>query len=188
MSQQELLSRVITVLDGLGIDYMMTGSYVSSMQGEPRASHDVDLVVALAENEAAQLFQAFPESEVYLSMPAIQEAIRDRRMFNLLEMETGHKVDFWVLTDEPFDISRFARKRLEESQGTWIKVSTPEDTILAKLDWSRKCGGSEKQLNDALRVYELQSSVLDRAYLNAWATRLGVGDLWHELQSKADPL
>jgi hypothetical protein len=31
-------------------------------------------------------------------MPAIQEAIRERRMFNLLEIETGHKVDFWLQT------------------------------------------------------------------------------------------
>jgi hypothetical protein len=188
MSQQELLSRVVAILDELGIDYMMTGSYASSMQGEPRSSHDVDLVVALTDNQAAQLFLAFPASEYYLSMAAIQEAIRERRMFNLLEMETGHKVDFWVLTDEPFDISRFARKRSEESQGTWLKVSTPEDTILAKLDRSRKCGGSEKQLNDAVRVFEMQGSLLDLAYLNEWADRLGVGDLWRELQAKAEPV
>jgi hypothetical protein len=28
-------------------------------------------------------------------------------------MESGAKVDFWVLKDHPFDISRFARKRRE---------------------------------------------------------------------------
>ena len=48
MSQQELLTRVLATLDGAGIDYMVTGSVVSSLQGEPRATHDVDLVVALA--------------------------------------------------------------------------------------------------------------------------------------------
>jgi hypothetical protein len=188
MSQQELLSRVIKVLDDLGIEYMLTGSYASNMQGEPRSSHDVDLVVALTEKEAVKLFHAFPEAEYYLSMDAIREAIRERRMFNLLEMESGNKVDFWILTDEPFDISRFARKRLEESQGTWLKVSTPEDTILAKLEWARKCGGSEKQFNDALRVFELQASLLDLAYLNDWASRLGITELWQDLQAKAQPL
>jgi hypothetical protein len=188
MSQQELLSRVIKVLADLGVAYMLTGSYASSMQGEPRSSHDVDLVVALTEKEAPNLFRAFPEAEYYLSMDAIQEAIRERRMLNLLEMESGNKVDFWILTDERFDTSRFARKRLEESQGTWLKVSTPEDTILAKLDWARKCGGSEKQFNDALRVYELQANLLDLGYLNEWADRLGVAELWHDLQAKAQPI
>jgi hypothetical protein len=67
MSQQELLSRAVAILDELGIDYIMTGSYVSSIQGEPRSSHDVDLVVALTENDASKLFLSFPESESYLS-------------------------------------------------------------------------------------------------------------------------
>ena len=188
MSQQELLKRVVNVLDDLKIDYMLTGSYASSMQGEPRSSHDVDLVVALGDDQAPSIFRAFPTPDYYLSMLAIEEALRDRRMFNLLELATGHKVDFWLLTDEPFDVSRFGRKRLEESQGTWLKVSTPEDTILAKLDWCQKCGGSEKQFNDALRVYELQASALDLVYMSVWAEQLGVDDLWQELQLKAEPL
>ena len=45
MSQQELLRKVIRVLDGAGIEYMVTGSIASSLQGEPRTTHDVDLVV-----------------------------------------------------------------------------------------------------------------------------------------------
>jgi len=43
MSQQELLAKVVGTLDGAGIDYMTTGSIVSSLQGEPRATHDVDM-------------------------------------------------------------------------------------------------------------------------------------------------
>jgi hypothetical protein len=68
MSQQELLSRVVAVLTELGIDYMMTGSYVSSMQGEPRMSHDIGLVVALSEDDAVKRFHAFPESDYYLPL------------------------------------------------------------------------------------------------------------------------
>ena len=29
-------------------------------------------------------------------------------MFNLLALTEGDKVDFWILTEEPFDRSRFA--------------------------------------------------------------------------------
>jgi len=38
---------------------------------------------------------------------------------------------------------------------TEIWVSSPEDTILAKLRWANLSGGSEKQFIDALRVYEV---------------------------------
>jgi hypothetical protein len=34
MSQQELLKRVVRVLNDLGIEYMVSGSLVSSLQGE----------------------------------------------------------------------------------------------------------------------------------------------------------
>ena len=46
MSQPELLKRVVQALDAAGIDYMVTGSIVSSLQGEPRATHDIDIVIA----------------------------------------------------------------------------------------------------------------------------------------------
>lgn len=87
-------------------------------------------------------------------------------MFNLIDVKSGDKADFWILTDEPFDRSRFARKYEENVLGMTLKVSSPEDTILAKLRWAALSGGSEKQFIDALRVYEVQSGKLDMEYLS----------------------
>jgi hypothetical protein len=42
-----------------------------------------------------------------------------------------------------------------------IWVSSPEDTILAKLRWADISGGSEKQFTDALRVFEVQQGNVD---------------------------
>jgi len=47
MPQQELLRRVVEVLQRAGVPYMVTGSLVSSLQGEPRATHDIDLIVQI---------------------------------------------------------------------------------------------------------------------------------------------
>jgi hypothetical protein len=93
-----------------------------------------------------------------------------------------------MLTDDPFDRSRFARKRVEVVFGTPIQVSAPEDTILAKLRWAKLSGGSEKQFTDALRVYELQRPQLDLPYVSEWAARLGVEEEWRRLQAGAEPL
>jgi hypothetical protein len=95
-------------------------------------------------------------------------------MFNLIDSSSGDKADFWLLTDDPFDRERFARRLRVEALGLPLSVSTPEDTILMKLRWSAQAGGSEKQLNDALRVYELQAGSLDEGYLDEWALRLDV--------------
>lgn len=186
MSQQELLKKVIETLDQSGIDHMITGSVASSLQGEPRSTHDVDVVIAIQEADIEHLVGAFPPPRYYLDAESIREAISHGSMFNLIDVVEGDKVDFWILTNQPFDQSRFARKYAEEVMGMRLKVSSPEDTILAKLQWAVKSGGSEKQFTDALRVFEVQHGILDLRYLNEWAGILAVEDLWNRLQDEAE--
>lgn len=187
MSQQELLTDVIQTLQGLGIEFMLSGSHASSLQGEARATHDIDLVVKLTAKDVQPLIRAFRGDRFYLSESALAEAIRAKRMFNLLEVTTGDKVDFWVLTDSPFDQSRFARRQRIDLGDQSVDVSSPEDTILMKLHWCKQSGGSEKQFNDVLRVYELQADLLDAAYLKNWLAALGVEDLWQRVLDEAEP-
>jgi len=94
-------------------------------------------------------------------------------------------VDFWLLTDDEFDRSRFSRRRTVSFLGIGLKLSSPEDTILQKLKWARLSGGSEKQFTDALRVYEVQGESLDGDYLEEWAAALGVGALLERLKLEA---
>ena len=186
MSQQELLKQVVAALDDAGIDYMVTGSVASSLQGEPRSTHDVDLLVSIDLAGAEKLTKTFLPPTYHLDPEAMAEAIAAKGMFNLIDTETGDKIDFWILTDGPFDRSRFARKYREEFAGIQMKVSTPEDTILAKLWWAKKSGGSEKQFGDALRIYELQYDRLDQNYLAEWVRKLRLRSLWEMLQTEAE--
>lgn len=91
-----------------------------------------------------------------------------------------------MLTDTPFDLSRFARRYYEEVLGMLLPVSAPEDTILMKLHGSKMSGGSEKQFTDALRVYEVQYEKLDQEYLREWASKLGVDKEMERLRNEAD--
>lgn len=176
------------MLDGAGIDYMVTGSLASSLQGEPRATHDIDLVIQIAPHQVPVLIENFPGPRYYLSHEAALEAVESAGMFNLLESSEGDKVDFWLLTDEPFDRSRFARKYIEEVLGLRLKVSRAEDTILQKLKWAALSVGSEQAFTDALRVYEVQYGKLDLRYLEEWAQRIGVTTLWNRLVAEAQPI
>ena len=187
MSQQELLKIVVSALDGAGIAYMVTGSVASSLQGEPRATHDIDLVVALDRSDTSVLLRAFPAPDFYLDEISVLEAIETQKMFNLIDCASGDKVDFWLLTGEPFDRSRFVRRYAEDLTGMRLMVSRPEDTILAKLRWAKMSGGSEKQFVDALRVYEVQRDSLDLQYLAHWAAQLGVEELLERLKGQAGP-
>ncbi len=188
MSQQELVSRVVRALEDARIPYMVTGALASSLWGEPRTTHDIDLVIEIDHSGLAKLLEAFPAPDFYLDEAASSEAVLHRGTFNLIEVNTGEKVDFWLITDSPFDRSRFARRRAERIGGTRSFVSTPEDTVLVKLWWAQLAGGSEKQFTDALRVYEVQYSALDLDYLHSWAEKLGVTDLLRRLESEAETL
>ena len=116
--------------------------------------------------------RCLPDS--YLDEHTVRAATRRRSMFNLIDSSAGDKADFWLLTEAPFDRERFSRRMWVEALGLELSVSTPEDTILMKLRGSAQAGGSEKQLGDALRVYELQSGALNEEYLDEWAARLDV--------------
>ena len=186
MSQPELLKRVVRTLDELGIDYMITGSIASSLQGEPRSTHDIDFVVAMRPHDVDRLVDAFPGPDFYVDATAARDAIAHESMFNLIDVREGDKVDFWILTEEPFDRTRFSRKYSEKAIGERLSVSAPEDTILMKLRWATQMGGSQKQFTDALRVYEVQYQDLDLGYMNRWAADLGLQDLWSRLQNEAD--
>lgn len=167
---------------------MVTGSTASSAQGPPRSTHDIDIVVALPPESIQVLLDAFPPPTYLLDLKAMQDAIANRSMFNLLAIDEGEKVDFWLLTEEPFDRSRFARRQIADAGGLRFFLSSPEDTILAKLRWSKLCGGSEKHYRDALHVYEVQHGVLDLQYLAHWAGQLGVQLLLDRLKAEAKPL
>lgn len=103
MSQQDLLRRVVEALERAGVDYMLTGSFVSSLQGEPRATHDIDVVGAMDKAAVRTLVDAFPPPEFYLNEEAAYSAIATQGMFNLIAITEGDKVDFWLLTEDPSD-------------------------------------------------------------------------------------
>jgi hypothetical protein len=65
-------------------------------------------------------------------------------------------------------------------------VTSPEDIILAKLEWYRMGGEvSERQWRDVLGVLKTRQGELDLSYLGKWAKELGVSDLLERALSEA---
>ncbi len=44
MAQYRLLKKIVEALEKSGTEYFITGSIASSIYGEPRLSHDIDIV------------------------------------------------------------------------------------------------------------------------------------------------
>ena len=188
MSQPELLKRVIRKLESIGMEYMVTGAIASSIYGHPRSTHDIDLVIAITKDAITGLLEAFSPPDYSLSESSVREAVAEEDMFTLFDRREAAKVDFWVLTSSPFDQSRFARRCIQKAAKMRMVVSTPEDTILMKLWWTRRYKRSEKQFTDALRVYEVQHGKLDMRYMQEWAKQLRIQGLMNRLKARAKEL
>jgi hypothetical protein len=78
MFETDLLLLFIRPLNELGLPYVVTGSVAGVLYGEPRVTHDVDLVLAMPGKDVERVSQAFPEEDFYC--PPIEvllaEAIR----------------------------------------------------------------------------------------------------------------
>jgi hypothetical protein len=171
---------VADTLTRLGIPYAIGGSVASSVLGIMRFTQDADFSVEpFAGKEAA--FAACFDANRYLSVPAMKEAIRLRRSFNIINTTTGSKVDLFVRKDRPFEISAMQRRRPYEFPDLPeqpLFILSPEDVVLFKLEWYRLGNEvSERQWTDVLNVLRVQAAGLDSDYLKHWATQLGVHDL-----------
>lgn len=181
MVQEDLLIKVIDRISQLNIPYMMTGAIAAIFYGKPRLTHDFDIIVEIDARQIPKLVNTF-ENEYFISKEAIQKALDDRSMFNLIHFESGIKVDFWLLKDDEFDKKRFERRQKHTYSGRDIVFSSAEDIILIKMLWFKE-SQIQKHLDDVLGIMEIQKN-LDTVYLNEWAEKLSIQNLLNELLKK----
>lgn len=170
----DVLRQVLRELIDAGIEYMVVGSFASSLYGERRDTHDIDLVVILP-RETVQPLADRLSAEYYFDPNAALEAVERRDMFNIIHYESGDKVDLWMLADDEFRRTQFSRRRPVSAWGISAFVEAPEDTILSKLLWN-KISPSERQINDVCGILAFQKDSLDYDYLRKWAIKQGVSD------------
>lgn len=175
------LEPVVQALEELGVRYFVGGSLASSVYGVPRASIDADIVAELEQNHVAPLLARLAGA-YYADKERARSAVQTRRSFNLIHLGTMFKVDLFVARGTPFDREALARARTraldEQAAGRSYAVASPEDTILAKLEWFRLGREvSERQWTDVVGMIKAGGEELDRKHLESWATALGVSDL-----------
>jgi hypothetical protein len=181
--QRDFLKRIIDALEQTQIPYMLSGSVSSSLHGLPRATNDVDIVIAPTESQLERLAGSLGK-ECYVNPDTAWAALRDNSMFNVIDGQAGWKADFVIRKTRPFSAEEFGRRRRGNLMGLDVWVVSPEDAILSKLEWSRGRADSI-QFRDAVGVATVQWPHLDRDYLNRWAKQLRLESLLSQLLDEA---
>lgn len=175
----EVALLVTSALEANGITYSVGGSLASGFSGEPRATLDVDISVALETPHVEPLLAALGDA-FYADGDALLRAIGERSSANLLHHESGIKIDLFVAASEldARQLERRRRIRVADNPDRFLYVHSPEDILLQKLHWYRLGGEvSDRQWRDVLSIVLVQDQRLDREYLAAMAARVGLTPL-----------
>ena len=104
MPEADFIRVFVSRLNRTGMRYMITGSIACIIYGEPRLTHDVDLVLEVSSGTAARIAEALPVREFYcppLETPSIEAKRPLRGYFNLIHHETGMRADVYTVGEDP---------------------------------------------------------------------------------------
>jgi hypothetical protein len=183
MPEPDLLELFVGRLDEIGANYIVTGSVAATLYGEPRATHDIDLVVELSDAARAALPRAFPSGEFYLPPPEVVllESQREGRgHFNIIHHASGLKADLYLVGDDALHAWAFRNARHYTVGKLEVRVAPPEYVIVRKLEFFRE-GGSPKHLRDIRSMLTISSELIDMPTLERWLRERGLTEAWAQV-------
>lgn len=185
MKGGSLLRTVAAALTSAEVPFMLTGSVAAAYHGAPRATVDIDLVIAATPAQLKRVVAELLGAGLYASEAAALETQRLGGMFNVIDATSGWKVDLIHRKDRPYSHEEFARRIETVLDAVPLAVATLEDVILSKLEWAH-LGGSRRQLEDVATLLRVRRGELDGAYVSRWVAVLGIASEWTAVQEELD--
>ena len=183
--EQHAVLEVLRDLERLEIPHVVTGTYASSFHGRPRATHDAAIVIDPQPQQLEALVEALAAAGYTVDAARARESLGRRLTFGVIDPRCALKIDLVIVDDRPWSREELARRQSAELlPGVQVALATPEDTVLAKLEWAKQTGHSGQQLDDAAGVMAVNPAA-DRGYIEKWARELDVLDLWREIAGES---
>lgn len=176
------LAPVVEEFHQLRIPYFIGGSVAVAYYGSQRQTNDVDMVADIHLHHARILAEHL-KTAYYVDASMIVDAIKHQSSFNFIHLSTGFKIDVFILKAHPYHQLQMQRARSASASVNALPFifATPEDIIIAKLDWYQRGGQvSTQQWNDILFMLQNHVDGLDLGYLYHWTQALKLGDLFDQ--------
>jgi hypothetical protein len=173
MNELDVLKDVSIRLGKAHLDYMLSGSLAMSYYAQPRMTRDIDIVIHLNQASGAFLYDFF-KMDYYLSKEAVDEAVLNESMFNMIHQQAIIKVDFIIRKSSEYRIAEFERRKKITLGDFDTYIVTVEDLIISKIDWM-KDSNSELQKRD---IKNLLMTEIDRNYLETWLSKLKLREIY----------
>lgn len=174
-------------LNALGTPYMVTGSVAAIAYGEPRLTHDIDLVLNLSSKQVSQFSRLFPNDAFYCPPQEVLEteiARENRGHCNLIHYETGFKAVIYFTGQD--ELMNWALEHIQSIRflGSALPLAPVEYVILKKLEFYSE-GKSSKHIADIRAILRNSAPQIDQRFLQQKIKRLGLYETWQLCQSKS---
>ncbi len=167
-------------LNELNTRYMITGSVASIVYGEPRMTHDIDLVMELDHEDIERFADAFPMDTFYCPPTEVIKVELGRSFrghFNLIHHETGFKADIYLRGRDPLHEWALNNRKKTDIDGEYIWVAPVEYVILRKLEYFKE-GKSEKHLRDIQGILSISADDINFEGLEKRVESMGLSKEW----------
>jgi hypothetical protein len=182
MQPLELLRVFLEPLEKGGFPYMVTGSVAAIFYGAPRVTHDVDMILEIAPEQANDLSALYPISEFYC--PPVEVLVAEltrvvRPHFNLIHHASGFKADIYPSRDW---LQRWGMEHRSkfDLDGATVWVAPPEYVIVRKLEYFSE-GGSDKHLSDIRKMIAVEGDGMDMEWIRARVRERGLEEPWRRV-------
>ncbi len=166
----KLLHRITISLEEKGIPYMLSGSIALNSYTVPRMTLDINIVIELKENNIQNFLSIFGEN-YYLNAHTVKEETKRRGMFNVIDHETGFKIDFIIRKETEYRKLEFERRRKINIADYYVWIVSPEDLTISKIEWIQQFQ-SEKHIRDIKNL--LACPEVDKEYIRKWCSKLNL--------------
>ncbi|MEW6068014.1 MAG: nucleotidyl transferase AbiEii/AbiGii toxin family protein [Nitrospirota bacterium] len=163
------LKELCLFLEDQGIEYMLVGGLAVGIWGEPRATVDIDFLIAIGLDDFDILKHKLVKSSRFVFIhdkPMLFGKITFLRA--TIKSNTDISVDF-LFADDEFKNRALQRKETVKVNDFSVNISSPEDLIILKL-LSRR----EQDRLDAEKIIKIQKENLDMEYMKKWLQQLSI--------------
>jgi len=165
------LSAIAALMTECKIDYMIIGGLAASIWGAPRATYDVDIVLALPKDKIAQLLQLAIKHSFSYKKEEIETLLKSdmiRLRYCIPGREFSISIDC-VLAEVEYQRLALQRKRREKINQHWLWFASPEDIVILKLISFRG-----RDQSDIESILIQQGSKFDIVYVRKWVKEFGL--------------
>lgn len=170
-------------IDAVDLPVFVGGSIATSLWGEPRATLDIDLVIAAEDTDAERLHAAFPADRYYA--PPV-EVIRQTLFsaspggFNIIDMETSLKADCYAKGLDPLQQYGFdTAVEIDLDELGVVRIASPTYLIAMKLRYFA-LSGQDKHVRDIRGMIMGSGDRIDHRMVEHWVQNEQLRMVWRD--------